>query len=118
MIAKDKRDLAFAGMLCPVRNINKNGRRNRRKDSTQKFYMNCFTNGVSNSLHTFRICSLLRNDSFAFLAKQDLKFSISPGILNNPLAKKPVMKMVNFELCLGFKWLPRLISKFSPCIIL
>ena len=84
-------------MLCPVRDINKNGRRNRRKDSTQKFYMNRFTNGVSNSFYrTFRICSLLRNDSFAFLAKQDLKFSISPGIRNNPLVKKPVMKINTF----------------------
>ena len=55
---------------------------------------------------------------FVRLAKQDLKFSISPGIRNNPLVKKPVMKMVHFELRLEFKWLPRPISKFSPCIIL
>ena len=55
---------------------------------------------------------------FTFLAEQDLKFSISPGIRNNPLVKKPVMKMVHFELRLGFKWLPRPISKFSLCIIL
>ena len=37
-------------MLCPVRDINKNGRRNRRKDSTQEFFMNSFTNGVSISI--------------------------------------------------------------------
>ena len=60
-------EASYAGMLCPVRDINKNGCRNRRKDSTQKFFMNSFTNGVSNSFYrTFRICTLLRNDSFRF----------------------------------------------------
>ena len=54
-----------AGMLCPFRDINKNGRRNRREDSTPKFFINSFINGNANSFYcTLKICSLLRNDSF------------------------------------------------------
>ena len=34
----------------------------------------------------------------------DLKF---PPTYKITLVKKPLMKMVHFELCLGFKWLPR-----------
>ena len=64
----------YAGMLCPIRDINKHGHRNRRKDSTQKFFMNSFRNGVSNSFYrTFRICSLLRNDSFRSSCQTRLK---------------------------------------------
>ena len=58
----------FAGMLCPIWDINKNGHRNQRKDSTQKFSINSFTNGVSNSFYRmFKIWFLLCNNSFLFL---------------------------------------------------
>ena len=55
----------YAGRLCPIRDINKNGRRNRREDSTPKFFIRSFINGNANSFYlTLQIRSLLRNDSF------------------------------------------------------
>ena len=108
-----------AGRLCPIRDINKNGRRNRREDSTPKFFIRSFINGNANSFYlTLQICSLLRNDSFRSHRQTRPEIYHFPRHTKNTLVKKPVMKTVHFELRLGFKWLPRSISKFSPCILL
>ena len=106
-----------AGRLCPIRDINKNGRRNRREDSTPKFFIRSFINGNANSFYlTLQIRSLLRNDSFRLHRQTRPEIYHFPRHTKNTLVKKPVMKTVHFELRLGFKWLPRSISKFSPCI--
>ena len=111
--------LAIAGRLCPIRDINKNGRRNRREDSTPKFFIRSFINGNANSFYlTLQIRSLLRNDSFRLHRQTRPEIYHFPRHTKNTLVKKPVMKTVHFELRLGFKWLPRPISKFSPCILL
>ena len=67
---------------------------------------------------TLQIRSLLRNDSFRLHRQTRPEIYHFPRHTKNTLVKKPVMKTVHFELRLGFKWLPRPISKFSLCILL
>ena len=57
--------IKVADRLCPIQNINKNGHRNRREDSTPKFFIRSFINGNANSFYlTLQTRSLLCNDSF------------------------------------------------------
>ena len=51
MSLKDPVSFIIARYRCPIRDINKKGRRNGRKDSTPKFFINSFINGYANGFY-------------------------------------------------------------------